>query len=707
MTSAAVAPGQREEMDCEDFLELVWGERKGWVDIPAKVGQYWVPFHLEWTGEAGAVVSRRIDTCLRDREDLYYSVAQYSRRGRAIEDVMASDWLWADLDEVHPSDAAALGYMPTVAVESSPGRYQALWKLTGRLAPSALEKLNRGLSYALEADRGGWDLTQVLRIPGTRNFKYADSPLVRLMWYRKELVYDPRSVWASVRKAIPADTAGGASVSLPRTAIPAKAKALLRATSDSVVEGERSARLWELECLLAESGLDSDSIFELVRGSAWNKWRGSGDSGRRRLRGDIAKALAHVRRRKAVGNDVSDGRVGASRSEGAVDRGRGGGADSGAVSEVREVDDTDSDTGSSAGDIQQAGLPWVGYSSFMAMAMEEPKWLIEDIWTAGSHGIIGGEPKTSKTTVALALALAVASGSPFLGRYAVGVTGPVLMVQEENAPWMMQDRLRKMAAHSGLISTSSAHVRPGSAGGLGTSVVDLEFPVDLPLKLLNNYGFDLGVEEHRDMLEAEVEGLRPKLLILDPLYLILPADQNSADDLRPFLKWLLALRYEYDCAVAIVHHFRKAPAGGGSVVRAGQRILGSTILHGFSDSALYLTANESSRTGWLSVTMETEFRSMAPQSPIALGLSMGPPGSLDMSVEIGSWNLEGLIRDMVTDSPGITANALAASLGVDKRTVLARVRGGELGMRIESGAKGRGRSHQIYLANTNGKEPND
>jgi AAA domain/RepB DNA-primase N-terminal domain len=659
-----------EDWECEDFLELIWGERDCWVDMPSKVGAYWIPFYLKWPEGAANLTTQRIDSSLRDKEDLYYSVAQFSARGRRIEDALSSAWLWADLDEVHPTEGTRLGLLPTVAVESSPGRYQALWRLERRLKPNDLARVNRGLSYALEADRGGWDLTQVLRIVGTRNYKYPGAPVVRALWYHEDLVYDPRRVWDVVKDAVPASELRGAmSPDLPRRQIKGRARELLRASVSSVVQGERSARLWELNCLLGEAGLGEDEIYDLVVGCAWNKWAGEGETGRNRLMRDIRRALVHIRREAARVRD-------------------------GARDEAQEVHAQTRD----AAPVTSTGLPWIGYSSFMSMTMGEPKWLVEDIWTAGSHGIIGGEPKTSKTTIALGLALAVASGSPFLGRWQVGVSGPVLMVQEENAPWMMQDRMRKLAALMGLISTVPVHIRQTGAGALGSVSVDLEFPVDLPLKLLNNYGFDLGVEEHREMLEAEVSELSPKLLILDPLYLILPADYNQADSLRPFLKWILELRYKYDMAVAIVHHMAKKREGVG-VVRSGQRILGSTILHGFSDSAVFVSLNEGAtggRDGWIGVDLETEFRSMAPRRGVTLGLSMGPPGGLMMELEVGLPGLEARMLEIVTLTPGVAVTKLVELLGIDRRTVISRVRGSGGVFRLEEGG-GRGHPTKVWL----------
>jgi hypothetical protein len=560
-----------KDWDAEDFLELVWGKRKGWVDLPAKVGGYWVPFHTRWP--ADGAISRRIDSALRDGEDLYYSVAQFAERGRKIEDVLPASWLWADLDETHPTVASKLGLHPTVAIESSPGRYQALWRLTGELRPKTLAKLNRALSYALDADRGGWDLTQVLRIPGTRNFKYPQAPMVKLLWHAEDMVYDPKAVWAKVKELVPADDLERAlTIQLPRKDVPARLRRLLRTPVDSVVEGERSNRLWELECGLAECGFTEQEIFDAVWPCNWNKWRGV-SSGQTRLKREIHKAVLHVGRKAALKQTRSSGDQETAQEKGkktekrtddrhadhSLDANRGNalGGDTrrGGLLDL----DADADGGRSeeedGEDHQPDGgrverLPLVGYSSFLASRMAAPKWMIEGIWTAASHGIIGGEPKTSKTTLALALGLAVASGKDFLGEFPVHTCGPVLMVQEENAPWMMQDRLRKMANLYGLLPRDEVVVSKAPRGALGKYALDLSFPDEIPFWILNNWGFDLSIEEHRDLLVGAVEEIRPAAVILDPLYLMVGAvNYDKAHEMVRFLKWLMRLRYEFNTAV--------------------------------------------------------------------------------------------------------------------------------------------------------------
>ena len=690
-------------LEAEEFLEYVWGERPSWVDLPAKVGQYWVPWHYNYDGECDTNITRRIDTCLRDSESLYFSVGQFKRKGRAYEDALPTDWLWADLDEVHPSTAAEFELLPTVAWESSPGRYQALWRLNRELLPKVQSKLNQALSYFLGADHGGWDLTQVLRLPGTRNFKYPSAPEVKLLWVHTDLAYDPKWVWQKVRHSLPIDTGttgngvstgpsgegmGRAGRGVGRVGgggrwMPARVRALLRVPPDAVVEGERSSKLWLIECLLAEAGWGEDDILTVVEPCAWNKW-GAVATGERRLRSEIRKAIHHVARKKAASQRQDErGRrdnVGHDGETGIHDEGVGG------------------DEALGAG----LSLPFNRYASFMAMEMEEPRWLVKDIWTAHSHGIFGGEPKTSKSTLSLALGLSVASGRPFLGKYPVPTPGSVLYVQEENAQWSVQDLLRKLAHFYGLLKSSGVKERKSPPGSLGKTIVELEFPTDVPMRMLNNFGFDLTQEEHQEALWSECELVKPAMVVLDPLYLMVPGvDTDRGREITPVLKWILALRNEFGCAVVINHHFGKQNVMANGQRRSGQRLLGSTLFHGWVDCALYTEAMELNRVGWVGARIEREFRSMAPQKPLEVGLFLGEPGELNIECEVRKWDLQEAIEDLVHSEPGITSTQAAESLKVTKDVVLGRCRDSAV-VTVKTVRRGTGKSYQLYPVSSNG-----
>jgi len=79
---------------------------------------------------------------------------------------------------------------PTAVVESSPGRDQLYWRLTRAVEPKVGEQLNKRLAYAMGADKSGWDLTQLLRAPGTRNYKYRELVEVAVRSI-EDRAYDP------------------------------------------------------------------------------------------------------------------------------------------------------------------------------------------------------------------------------------------------------------------------------------------------------------------------------------------------------------------------------------------------------------------------------------------------------------------------------------------------------------------------------------
>lgn len=109
-------------------------------------------------------------------KNVYACPHGFSRPYRQKQYAVMPKLLWADLDDADPYE---MELQPTIAFQSSPGRFVGLWQ-TDR---PVTEDLNRRLTYHVGADRGGWDSTQVLRlIPRTTNFKYAHEPKVKLLW---------------------------------------------------------------------------------------------------------------------------------------------------------------------------------------------------------------------------------------------------------------------------------------------------------------------------------------------------------------------------------------------------------------------------------------------------------------------------------------------------------------------------------------------
>jgi hypothetical protein len=376
--------------------------------------------------------------------------------------------------------------------------------------------------------------------------------------------------------------------------IPEKVQELLEAPEVPV--GKRSDVLWMMEHELAKAGFKIDEIHSIVKDSKWNKYKGRKDE-EERLMHEIALAMKDY---KTTLPPVELLRV-------------------------------------------------TSHADIMSNPSLTPGWLIEEFWTRNSHGIIAGEPKSYKSTLTLDLAISIASGKPFLGRYAVWQQGPVLIVQNENAEWIIKDRVAAIAIHRGL---------GGSITKEGKNYI-IDFPLDLPIYYINNQGFSLSNKNHRDVLEEYIKQIQPIFVVFDPLYLMFDGDVNSVKDLNPVLSWLLWLKNTYNLNLVIVHHWRKSK---GATTRGGQRMLGSTTLHGWTESAWYVESGDE-------VILEREFRAAQSPPKLHLKIDMGELGESTYNISIKDPNAEKSISitQFLELQPESTLKAVSEGIGVHKR----------------------------------------
>jgi hypothetical protein len=190
----------------------------------------------------------------------------------------------------------------------------------------------------------------------------------------------------------------------------------------------------------------------------------------------------------------------------------------------------------------------------------ERRWLIDTLWAEQAVGIVGGEPKCCKSFLALDLALAVASGAPCLRHFPPAQTGRVLLYAAEDALHVVRQRLYGIAL----------------AASVDFTTLDIQV-ITAPSLRLDHAG-------DQARLRATVEALRPTLLVLDPFVRLHRLDENAAAEVAPLLADLRDLQRHFHCAVLLVHHARK----GAAHLRAGQALRGSSELHAWGDSNLYL-----------------------------------------------------------------------------------------------------------------------
>jgi len=217
----------------------------------------------------------------------------------------------------------------------------------------------------------------------------------------------------------------------------------------------------------------------------------------------------------------------------------------------------------------------------------QTQWLVQDLWTDQAVGILGGEPKCCKSFLALDVAVSVASGAACLRQFPVRRSGPVLLFPAEDSLAVVRQRLEGIAA--------AAQVSFGS----------------LPVQVITAPALRLDTEPDRQRLSRTVQEQRPVLLILDPLIRLHRVDENDASQIAALLSYLRQLQRQFQLAVMLVHHARKDSHSS----RPGQALRGSSELHGWGDSNLYMRRKGSQ------LTLSTEHRAAPSQDHLPLQLS--------------------------------------------------------------------------------------
>jgi hypothetical protein len=233
-----------------------------------------------------------------------------------------------------------------------------------------------------------------------------------------------------------------------------------------------------------------------------------------------------------------------------------------------------------------SGLP-VELAWQLASCPPERRWLIDELWAAEAVGIVGGEPKCCKSFLALDMAVAVAAGVPCLRRFPVTQPGRVLLYAAEDALHVVRQRLDGIAR----------------AAGVALEGLDIHVITAASVRL------DLADDQRR--LADTAAALRPRLLVLDPFVRLHRRDENVAAEVAPLLAYLRELQRQLALAVVLVHHARK----GGGKLRAGQALRGSSELHAWGDSNLYL------RRSSAHLTLSVEHRAAPSPNDIALELA--------------------------------------------------------------------------------------
>jgi hypothetical protein len=225
----------------------------------------------------------------------------------------------------------------------------------------------------------------------------------------------------------------------------------------------------------------------------------------------------------------------------------------------------------------------------------ERAWLVEHLLVCEACAVTGGAPKLGKTWLCCELALAVATGTPALGRYAVPRRGNVVFFGAEDEPSSIRSRFDTIARARGVsLAETSLFL-------LDTAQLRIDRPEDL------------------SRLRATIEAQQPLLVVLEPFVRIARVDENSASEVSAVLGELRAIQREFKTAILLAHHMRKSASG-----HKGYQLRGSGDFAAWHDSAHYLSGSTDD------LTLHVEHRGAPAPDPLRLRLVKGESPRLEI-----------------------------------------------------------------------------
>lgn len=180
-----------------------------------------------------------------------------------------------------------------------------------------------------------------------------------------------------------------------------------------------------------------------------------------------------------------------------------------------------------------------GYKELLEAQLPEPEWIVREFWARGGIGMLSAQPKSFKTTLAADWAIAIASGSPFLGQPVQGGPYRVLILNGEDA----------------IVDVRSNHKRLLGGRRLGSAP-------DLPIAVLDLMGEKITTAKGKFLVDSAAADFRPDFIIADNFTnLARIENENDAQQVGAFLDQLKDLARRHNAGMMLIHHERKRNRG--------------------------------------------------------------------------------------------------------------------------------------------------
>lgn len=284
-------------------------------------------------------------------------------------------------------------------------------------------------------------------------------------------------------------------------------------------------------------------------------------------------------------------------------------------------------------------------------------WIVPDWLPNQTITFVTSPPGTFKTWMLLDLAVSVASGTDFLGRFPIENKGPVLLIQQEDHHGGLAERIGTIinSRYNMLIDSNKQ------------SEFEVFIPPKIPIYIHPDRQLKFSDPAVMDKLEEQIEKLQPRVVIIDPLYSAAETDDYMAKSASQMFR-LKMLRDKYGCTFIIAHHKKKKAEGN---EREG--LWGSQFLNAFLETGWQVRSI--SETG---IAVRRHFKVKKESTEIQLNFEINteiyPYGyKVDADEDIPT-EKEVSIVDLLTARGPMSVSDIAKELNVHRTTITRRIK---------------------------------
>lgn len=460
--------------DLEKFLKFLYENDTGYVYSPLKkkTGE-WEERFFQWPSQSQALYDWIITSS--DSGNVYLAPAIYNKKEAKKESISHTNVAWVEFDGQSSIDFKSIPRPDVIVQTSVETHLHCYWKIP-QAKSLTVEDVNRRLTYFLSADSSGWDATQLLRPPLTKNWK-SNLP-VKIKEYSTPLFKHKLESFDSAPNVerpplqVEYDDILEPTELLNQLKLPRDLEVMV--TKEVAHEPHRSTFLMRAGYLLAAANLSELEIVSLLY-------------------------VIDVRIKKFVGRSDQLLRL----------------------SEIAAIASLDA----------QKQLNIEGYSPLEILNNKETlEWVIDGWLHRNGIMLITGAPGVGKTQFAFDIAYRLATGGQVVNKPAVApMTVAFLSLEMEivELKYIIEHQIKAWDKDT------------------------------LPLYDANFKAYAPDDERSFAAYERILATHKPKVLIIDSLS-ELSTDELKEAEARVIMSWVRKIRKDYDCAIILIHHNRKA-----------------------------------------------------------------------------------------------------------------------------------------------------